>query len=77
MPEHQQYLTEAAFNRFEDKFDQFVEKLGEKDLKVESRLTSLETNQANAGWIATWLSGIIATVVTAVVLTFGKVFAAK
>lgn len=70
----QEFLTEERFNRFEDKFDTFCAELGKRDLRVEGRLTALETNQSNAGWIATWLSGIIATIVTAVVLAFGKVF---
>ena len=70
----EQFLTEERFNRFEDKFDRFVERLGEKDVRVEGRLIALETNQSNAGWVATWLSGIIATIVTAVMLAFGKLF---
>ena len=70
----EQFLTEERFNRFEDKFDRFVERLGEKDVRVEGRLIALETNQSNAGWVATWLSGIIATIVTAVMLAFGKMF---
>ena len=64
----QQYLTEARFNRFEDKFDDFLKDLDERNLKTESRITALETNQTHAAWIATWLSGIVAAIVVSVVL---------
>ena len=64
MPE---YLTEDRFNRFEDKFDTFIQ-------TSEHRLTQIETKQAHVGTIATWLAGIVATVVTAIILTFGRMF---
>ena len=63
----EQYLTEARFDKFEEKFDKFI-------VDTEHRITTLEVNQSHAGWIATWLSGIIATVMTAAILAFGRLF---
>lgn len=70
MTEH--YLTEARFNSFEDKFDRFTEHHTEIAIKTEGRLVNLETNQSHAGWIATWLSGVIATIITTVILVWTK-----
>jgi hypothetical protein len=67
----QPFLTEARFNRFEDKFDQFIKELDDRNLRVENRITALETNQKNAGWLATWISMIVASIVTYVFTTFG------
>ena len=74
-PEHVHApLSEDRFLRFEDKFDQFVAHLAEKELRLEARLTVLETNQSHAAWIATWLSGIVAAVVTAVIVGWKTVW---
>ena len=66
------YLSEERFQRFEDKFDDFMEAQQRTQVAMESRLTALEVNQKHAGTIASWLSGIIATIVTAVLLGLAK-----
>lgn len=70
MAEH--YLTTERFERFEDKFDAFVERHAEVLVETEGRLVNLETNQGHAGWIATWLSGVVAAAVTAAILVWAK-----
>lgn len=68
----EQFLTEERFNRFEDKFDAFTERHNEIAVKTEGRLVTLETNQSHAGWIATWLSGVVATIITTVILVWAR-----
>lgn len=57
-------------NRIEGKLDTFIALANERAIDMEGRVKALETNQKNAGWIATWLSGIVAAIVTYVLTSF-------
>lgn len=74
MSEH--FLTVEIFEQrmvqLDEKLDRIIERDHETALKTERRLTSLETNQASAGWIATWLSGIVALIVSGIMLALMK-----
>lgn len=69
MPE--QYLTKERFERFEDKFDRFCEKLDEQRVENEKRFTRLEVfqkqSQSRTAWLAGILSSVIATVITSII----------
>lgn len=76
-----QYLTNERFDswagRFEQKLDAVIQRNADDDKKVSERVTAIETKQANAGKIVMWLAGIIATVVTSLLLAATKALGVK
>jgi hypothetical protein len=77
----ERYLTEERFERWATKFEEKLDMVIEKDqttaLILETRLTALEITQKNAGTIVAWLSGIVASIVTAAILWGVKLFGGK
>lgn len=49
--------------KMDSKLDTLALRVSEKDVKIEQRISSLETNQTAAAWIATTLSALVATIV--------------
>lgn len=63
-------MSTQQLDRIESKLDEFISTVSERAIDMEGRVKALETNQKNAGWIATWLSGIVAAIVTYVLTSF-------
>jgi hypothetical protein len=57
-------------DRIENKLDEFINLVSERAINMEGRVKALETNQSHAAWVATWLSGIVASIVAAVILSW-------
>ena len=77
----EQFLTVAIFEQrmssLDTKLDAVILRGAEKDIEIEGRVKALETNQANAGTIATWLSGVVAFIVTSAIAILTWVFRGK
>ncbi len=78
MPD-EKFLTQREFDLWREGDKEFkalalqhFEKVGVVAIVTERRIVSLETNQLNAGKLATWLSGVVATIVTAGILALSK-----
>ena len=67
-------MSLTQLDRVEVKLDDLIATVGERAISMESRVKALETNQANAGKIATWLSGIVAAIVTFVITQVTSAF---
>ena len=77
----EQYLTVTIFEQrmttLDAKLDAVILRGADKDVEMEGRIKALETNQKNAGTIVTWLSGVVASIVTAGILLGVKIFGGK
>jgi hypothetical protein len=62
--EERHYLTITEFEREMSRLHSKLDAIAEQRVQNEKRLTALETNQLNAGKVATWLSGIVAALVS-------------
>lgn len=62
----------TQLDRIEEKLDNFIEKVSERAIDTESRIKALETNQTHAGWVATWISGIVASIIVALTLSWKR-----
>jgi hypothetical protein len=60
-------------DRIENKLDDFISTVGARAIDMEGRVKVLETNQSHAAWVATWLSGIVASIVAAAILSWRQV----
>ena len=66
-------MGQTQLDRVEEKLDTLIQVTGERAISTEGRLKALETNQKNAGTLATWMSGIVAAVVVFVLTRIASV----
>jgi hypothetical protein len=64
-------MSAQQLDRIESKLDEFISTVSERAIDMEGRVKALETNQSHAAWLATWISGVIAALVTYIVTSFG------
>jgi hypothetical protein len=63
-------MSQTQLDRMEGKLDTFIALANERAIDMEGRVKALETNQKNAGWLASWISVIVASIVTYFVTAF-------